>query len=213
MIPTKVVQESWEIKSEMIFKEEYVESFKKPKNMIIVEASTTKTEYKVKIIVAGDGGVGKTSLLNRYVTDTFMEVMKMTIGTGFFTQVIETEDSIVGLQLWDFGGEKRFRFILPSYCKGAHGVILAFDMNDFTTLMNLDEWLQIIRENTKTPISFLVGTKVDVAGILDENFIQEYLQKNQLTKFIPTSAKTGENVDRLFEELTHDVLVQETRDK
>jgi len=181
--------------------------------MIIVEASTTKTEYKVKIIVAGDGGVGKTSLLNRYVTDTFMEVMKMTIGTGFFTKVIETEDSTVSLQLWDFGGEKRFRFILPSYCKGAHGAILAFDMNDFTTLINLDEWLQIIRENTKNPISFLVGTKVDIAGVLDENFIQEYLQKNQLTKFIPTSAKTGENVDRLFEELTHDVLVQETRDK
>ena len=180
---------------------------------ILEECPKMKKEYhRMKIIVAGDGGVGKTSLLNRYVSNTFLEIMKMTIGTGFFSKVLKTGDSNIKLQLWDFGGEKRFRFILPNYCKGAHGVLLAFDMNDFTTLMNLDEWLQIIRENTKNPISFLVGTKVDIAGVLDENFIQEYLQKNQLTKFIPTSAKSGENVDRLFEELTHDVLVQETLD-
>jgi small GTP-binding protein len=170
----------------------------------------TKKEYKAKIVVAGDGGVGKTSLLNRYVSDTFMEVMKITIGTGFFAKVLETEDSIVSLQLWDFGGEKRFRFILPSYCKGAHGVILAFDMNDFTTLMNLDEWLQIIRENTKDPAVILVGTKSDIAGVFDDKFIQDYLKKNNLEKFFPTSAKTGENVDRVFEELVHDVLASKT---
>jgi small GTP-binding protein len=170
----------------------------------------TKKSYKAKIVVAGDGGVGKTSLLNRYVSDNFSDVMRITIGTGFFAKVLETEKSVVSLQLWDFGGEKRFRFILPSYCKGAHGVILAFDMNDFTTLMNLDEWLQIIRENTKNPAAILVGTKSDIAGVFDDNFIQDYLTKNNLEKFIPTSAKTGENVDRVFEELVHDVLASKT---
>ncbi|MFB0544450.1 MAG: Rab family GTPase [Asgard group archaeon] len=174
-----------------------------------MSSEITRKEYKAKIIVAGDGGVGKTSLLNRYVSDTFMEVMKITIGTGFFAKVLETEASVVSLQLWDFGGEKRFRFILPSYCKGAHGVILAFDMNDFTTLMNLDEWLQIIRENTTKPTVILVGTKSDIAGVLDDKFIQEYLKKNDLQKFIPTSAKTGDNVEHVFEELVKDILAQQ----
>jgi len=173
----------------------------------------SKEEYHVKIIVAGDGGVGKTSLLNRYVSNTFLEVMKITIGAGFFSEVLETEDRVVTLQLWDFGGEKRFRFILPSYCKGAHGVILAFDMNDFTTLINLDEWLEIIRENTKNPSVFLVGTKSDISGVIDNKFIQEYLLKNKLKKFIPTSAKTGDNVDRIFQEITQDILATQTLDK
>ncbi|MFX1466094.1 MAG: Rab family GTPase [Promethearchaeota archaeon] len=176
-------------------------------------AVTTKEQYHVKVVVCGDGGVGKTSLLNRYVSNTFLEVMKITIGAGFYSEVIETEDKVVTLQLWDFGGEKRFRFILPSYCKGAHGVILAFDINDFTTLMNLDEWLKIIRENTKKPSIFLVGTKSDIGGIIDNKFIQEYLAKNKLKTFIPTSAKTGENVGRIFQELTQDILATQTLDK
>ncbi|WP_287585283.1 Rab family GTPase [Candidatus Borrarchaeum sp.] len=176
-------------------------------------AVASKEEYYVKVVVAGDGGVGKTSLLNRYVSNTFLEVMKITIGAGFYSEVIETEDRIVTLQLWDFGGEKRFRFILPSYCKGAHGVILAFDMNDFTTLINLDEWLAIIRENTKKPSIFLVGTKSDIAGIIDNKFIQDYLAKNKLKKFIPTSAKTGDNVGRIFQELTQDILATQTLSK
>jgi GTPase SAR1 family protein len=83
-------------------------------------------------------------------------------------------------------------------------------MNDFTTLMNLDEWLQIIRENTTNPAVILVGTKSDIAGVFDDKFIQEYLKKNNLEKFIPTSAKTGENVDHVFEELVHDILATQT---
>jgi small GTP-binding protein len=165
----------------------------------------------MKIVVAGDGGVGKTSLLNRYVSNSFLEIMKMTIGTGFFSEVIETEKDIIQLQLWDFGGEKRFRFILPNYCKGAHGVIFAFDLNDFTTLMNLDEWLEIIRENTENPVMFLVGTKADVAGTLDEYLILQFLQKNKMNKFIPTSAKTGDNVKSVFEELAQTILDKEKK--
>jgi len=180
------------------------------KNTIEGYKKTFKKEYRLKIIVAGDGGVGKTSLLNRYLSNMFMEVMKMTIGAGFFAKVLHREDSVIKLQLWDFGGEKRFRFILPTYCKGAHGVILAFDQNDFTTLMNLDEWLRIVRENTKNPVIFLVGTKGDIAGFLDEEFVQEFCKQNEIKKFIPTSAKTGENVERVFEELSKDILAQYT---
>ncbi|MFX1521044.1 MAG: Rab family GTPase, partial [Promethearchaeota archaeon] len=170
-------------------------------------ASTTKKEYRLKIVVAGDGGVGKTSLLNRYVSETFLTAMKMTIGTDFFSKTIEGEESIVKLQLWDFGGEPRFRFLLPGYCKGARGVILAFDLNDFTTLINLDEWIQIVRQSTTDPVIFLIGTKVDIAGgVKEEDFIREFCEKHKITKFIPTSSKTGENVDFVFQEIVKRIL-------
>jgi small GTP-binding protein len=173
-------------------------------------ASSAKKEYRIKIVVAGDGGVGKTSLLNRYVSDTFLTAMKMTIGTDFFSKAMDRDDSVVKLQLWDFGGEKRFRFLLPGYCKGARGVLLAFDLNDFTTLMNLDEWIQIIKENTTNPKIMLVGTKVDIAGgVMEEEFIRDFCIKHSIDKFIPTSSKTGENVDLVFQELVNRILEPE----
>ncbi|MHA2061224.1 MAG: Rab family GTPase, partial [Candidatus Sifarchaeia archaeon] len=180
---------------------------RKGKDAKILCASTTKKEYRIKVVVAGDGGVGKTSLLNRYVSDTFLTAMKMTIGTDFFSKSMERDNSVVKLQLWDFGGEKRFRFLLPGYCKGARGVLLAFDLNDFTTLMNLDEWIQIIKENTTDPKIILVGTKVDIAGgVIEEEFIREFCEKHNIHKFIPTSSKTGENVDFVFLELVDRIL-------
>ena len=180
---------------------------RKSKDENILCASTTKKEYRIKIVVAGDGGVGKTSLLNRYVSETFLTAMKMTIGTDFFSKVMERQNSVVKLQLWDFGGEKRFRFLLPGYCKGARGVLLAFDLNDFTTLMSLDEWIQIIKENTIDPKIILVGTKVDIAGgVMEEEFIRDFCEKHNIHEFIPTSSKSGRNVDFVFQELVDRIL-------
>ncbi|MFX1520532.1 MAG: Rab family GTPase [Promethearchaeota archaeon] len=164
---------------------------------------TNGRQYILKIVVAGDGGVGKTSLLNRYVSDKFIDGMKMTIGTDFYSKVIRCENRVFALQLWDFGGELRFRFLLPGYCKGACGVILVFDLNDLSTLLNLKEWLQIVRENTADPVIILIGNKADITNSMHEDLIQEFCRKNRLDKFIPTSAKTGENVESVFQELTN----------
>ncbi|MFX1518918.1 MAG: Rab family GTPase [Promethearchaeota archaeon] len=176
-------------------------------------AFTKKRNLQFKIIVAGDGGVGKTTLLTRYVFSEFTSI-KMTIGTDFFSKVVDIDDKIVRLQLWDFGGQERFRFMIPYYCEGAHGAILAFDMSDFATLMNLDEWLQIIKENTwETPIIFLVGTKADLPVFYDEDFIKEFCNNNGIEKFIATSAKTGENIERLFQELAKEIIVRRSKTK
>ncbi|MEM3587974.1 MAG: GTP-binding protein, partial [Candidatus Jordarchaeaceae archaeon] len=74
--------------------------------------------YLFKVIVVGEGGVGKTTFINRYTTQRFIESTKITIGTGFYSLDKRVNSDFIKLQLWDFGGEKRFRFILPSYCKG-----------------------------------------------------------------------------------------------
>ena len=175
---------------------------------IVKDYKRPKKEYRLKIVVAGEGGVGKTSLLNRYVSNKFLENMKMTIGTDFFTQVLDYDGWIVKLQFWDFGGEKCFRFLLPGYCKGARGVLLAFDLTEFTTLLGLKEWLQLIRENTTNPVIILVGTKADDAGVLDEELTKEFCVINEIDEFIPTSSKTGENVEFVFQELIRRIIAR-----
>jgi small GTP-binding protein len=167
----------------------------------VKECKIPKKEYWIKVVVVGDGGVGKTSLLNRYISSEFMECMKLTVGADFFTQVFDCNACIIKLQLWDFGGEPRFRFLLPDYCKGAYGVILAFDLTDYTTLHSIDKWMQIIKENTRDPVLILVGTKADIADFLDEEVIKQFCIVHEIDEFIPTSSKTGENVDFVFHEL------------
>ena len=102
--------------------------------------------YLFKVVVVGEGGVGKTTFINRFTTNKFNEDTKITIGASFysFAANVNGGDTSVKLQVWDFGGEKRFRFILPSYCQGAHGVIFAFDLTRATTLWNLNEWFNLV---------------------------------------------------------------------
>ncbi|WP_287586346.1 Rab family GTPase [Candidatus Borrarchaeum sp.] len=177
---------------------------------ILEECPKMKTEYnRMKIIVAGDGGVGKTSLLNRYISNDFIESMSLTVGSDFFSQACDFKEHKIKIQIWDFGGEPRFRFILPDYCIGASGVLLAFDLSDFSTLLSVKEWLQLIRGNTENPVTILVGTKADNTNLLDEEIIKEFCIQNEIDEYIPTSSKTGKNVDFVFKELIRRVIARE----
>ncbi|MFX1520103.1 MAG: Rab family GTPase [Promethearchaeota archaeon] len=172
-----------------------------------------KHTFVYKVIVAGEGGVGKTTLVNRYATGKFNVDTRVTIGVAF--QVFEANgkhDEKIKLQLWDFGGEQRFRFLLPSYCNGAHGVILAFDLTRISSLLNLNNWIQLIKENTKNPVILLIGTKKDLAeengkGMPDE-FIHQFLSSVDLDEnyFLKTSSKTGENVTNVFSRISSLIL-------
>jgi small GTP-binding protein len=160
------------------------------------------TRYTFKCIVAGDGGTGKTTLINRYMTNKFSVDTKVTIGAGFYTKTLEIEDALIKLQIWDFGGEKRFRFILPTYCKGAHGVIMAFDLTRLPTLVGLDEWIDIIKKNADNPKIILIGTKLDLGQMVDDNTIQEFTEKNkEIASVYKTSSKTGEHVEEVFAQM------------
>jgi small GTP-binding protein len=164
--------------------------------------------YLFKVIVVGEGGIGKTTFINRYTTQKFIESTKITIGAGFYSLDKKVNGDYVKLQLWDFGGEKRFRFILPSYCKGTSGVIFAFDLTRPSSLWNLEEWFDLVKKNTNNPISLLIGTKADEAekfgarAVKDEQ-VAEFLKKHNLSPdlFFKTSSKTGQNVKEVFAKL------------
>ena len=168
---------------------------------------SVKVTYK--IITAGDGAVGKTTLLHRYVDGYFDFDSKMTIGVEIHRKVVNLEDKVTcDLQLWDFGGQERFRFLLDSFTKGAQGAFLMFDLTRIGTLLNLDEWVDIVRKyNTNIPI-ILLGSKLDLpeAVTFNDAKAEEYLKKYEFSHYLKVSSKTGQNVEKAFELLLEEIL-------
>ncbi|GAH36892.1 unnamed protein product, partial [marine sediment metagenome] len=161
-------------------------------------------KYILKILTAGEGGVGKTTLLHRYVEGRFSAQTKMTIGVEFFLKETVIDEKQCTLQLWDFGGQERFRFLLESYVLGAKGALLMFDLTRMMTLENLEQWLNIVRKgNPNLPVLFL-GTKLDLADEIqvDDDYALTFLKEYNLIDFLKISSKTGENVGQAFEILT-----------
>ncbi|MFX1236802.1 MAG: Rab family GTPase [Promethearchaeota archaeon] len=161
-----------------------------------------------KVCIFGDGGVGKTTLLNRYLTGIFKEDSGITIGVDFHLKKIELDQKKISLQIWDFAGEDRFRFLLPSYLMGASGGIFMFDITRYSSLKHFNDWLKIIDEGTigneeRIPV-LMVGSKLDLnhmRAVSSEDAI-EMAKENSLYGYVECSSKTGQNVEEIFLELT-----------
>ncbi len=165
-------------------------------------------KFILKILTAGEGGVGKTTLLHRYVQGKFSAETKMTIGVEFFLKEVEISEQQCTLQLWDFGGQERFRFLLESYVLGAKGALLMFDLTRPMTLENLGNWVKIVRKgDPNLPILF-VGTKIDLVDdiMVDDDYAKTFMEDLNLFDFMKVSSKTGENVEEVFKTLTERIL-------
>ncbi len=155
----------------------------------------------LKVITAGEGGVGKTTLLYRYIEGRFLADTRMTIGVEFFLKELNIEGKKILLQVWDFGGQDHFRPLLKNYAKGARGALLLFDLTRPSSLEKIDQWVNICRqENPGIPIIFL-GTKLDLEDqiTVDENFALKFKEEHGFFDFLKISSKTGENVNLAFE--------------
>ncbi|MHA1762196.1 MAG: Rab family GTPase [Promethearchaeota archaeon] len=170
-----------------------------------------KEKVFFKICVLGDGGVGKTSLINRYISGSFRDSYKMTIGVDFMSKVLNIKGIEVYLQIWDFAGEDRFRFLIPSYIDGASGGIFMYDITRLKSLINLEEWYSILikawKEDSLFPI-VLIGGKSDLKRKRSVNMKQgeKFCQNHNMIKFIECSSKTGENILKIFEILAHEMV-------
>ena len=160
-----------------------------------------------KVCIFGDGGVGKTTLINRYLTGVFIRNLQLTVGVDFHIKKVEVEGKSVTLQIWDFAGEKRFRFLLPSYALGSSGGIFLFDITRYSSIINFDSWLNIFKQgykgkNHQIPV-LMVGSKSDLnfkrAVSRTEAF--EIVKKNNLYGYIECSAKNGQNVKDIFNKI------------
>ncbi|MFX1383459.1 MAG: Rab family GTPase [Promethearchaeota archaeon] len=161
-----------------------------------------------KIVTAGEGGTGKTTLLHRYINDCFKSDLKMTIGVDFFVKTIIHDDINHSLQIWDFGGQERFRFMMESYVMGAKGALLLIDLTRLGTLKHIDEWVQILRKFESNLPILLVGTKLDLEDkiSIDDDYALTFVEKYQFSGYLKISSKTGENVELTFDTLLREIL-------
>lgn len=169
-------------------------------------------KFILKILTAGEGGVGKTTLLHRYVEGKFSAETKMTIGVEFFLKETEIDSKHCTLQLWDFGGQERFRFLLESYVLGAKGALLMFDLTRLMSLENLQQWINIVRKGDPNLPVLFVGTKLDLTDEIqvDDDYAASFLNEFNLLDFVKISSKTGENVQKVFEILTRNILERQS---
>ncbi|TFG19536.1 MAG: GTP-binding protein [Promethearchaeota archaeon] len=167
------------------------------------------SDFIFKIIAAGEGGVGKTTLLNKYVEGKFDISTTMTIGVNIMNKQLVIDDKIeVNLQLWDFGGQERFRFFLDSCVVGARGALLLFDLTSITSFNKISDWVPILRKyNPELPI-LLVGAKADLdykISVEDKYALQE-LENYKFIDYIKVSSKTGLNVEQTFRRITYELM-------
>jgi small GTP-binding protein len=165
-----------------------------------------------KICIFGESGVGKTSLVQRFVTNQFDHNTKPTLGAAIHVKHFEMDRKIILLQIWDFGGEDRFRFLLPSYAKGAFGGIFMYDISRKETLENYEEWVSVFQsglpENRNDIPILLVGGKSDLEHHREctEEDISPVYKSEYFFDIIECSAKIGENVDYVFKTLINEIM-------
>ena len=157
-----------------------------------------------KVLLLGDSTVGKTCFLMRYTDNTFQEIHMSTIGLDYRLKTMTLNSGKqVKVQIWDTAGQDRFRAITKNYYKGAHGIILIYDVTNQLTFENVTNWINQIKEEASDKVTiFLVGNKIDD----EKNRKVETEEGKKLAeefklKFYETSAKIGTNVETTFKDL------------
>ena len=161
-------------------------------------------EFLYKILLLGDAAVGKTCFLMQYTENTFQEIHMSTIGLDYKLKNVQLdENKIYKLQIWDTAGQDRFRSIAKNYYKGAHGIILLYDVTEKKTFENVRNWIKQIKEEVNDNVCIiLVGNKIDMEGkrVVSTEEGEKMAEEYELM-FFECSAKTGENIDEAFNEL------------
>ena len=157
-------------------------------------------DLQIKLMMIGDQAVGKTALLVRYADDNFSEVLLPTIGIDFKIKTIEMQGKRVKLQIWDTAGQERFRTITSSYYRGAHGIIVVYDVTDAESFNNVKQWLnEIDRYANENVNKLLVGNKSDLTAkrAVDYETAKAFADEIGIP-FLETSAKNATNVEQAF---------------
>ncbi|MFO8020054.1 MAG: leucine-rich repeat domain-containing protein [Promethearchaeia archaeon] len=164
-----------------------------------------------KIIVTGEGGVGRSTLLKRYIDGTFNPNTPMTRGIAWSCKTVTHQGSPITLAFWDFAGQERWRFCLEPFVLGADGAILTFDLTRPQSLENIEGWVNICRRyNPELPI-LLVGTKLDLTQEISVNdeYALNFKENYNLFEYVKVSSRTGENIEILFNLLLEKLLKDE----
>ncbi|CEH14214.1 rab small monomeric gtpase [Ceraceosorus bombacis] len=170
-----------------------------------------------KVIILGDSGVGKTSLMNQYVNKRFSSSYKATIGADFLTREVLVDDRLVTMQLWDTAGQERFQSLGVAFYRGADCCVLVYDVNSAKSFETLDSWRDefLIQAAPHDPENFpfvVLGNKIDVEEskrMVSQKRAMNWCASKGGIPYFETSSKDGINVESAFQTIAKNALQQE----
>eukprot|EP00914_Ancora_sagittata_P022386 GHVO01044562.1.p1 GENE.GHVO01044562.1~~GHVO01044562.1.p1 ORF type:complete len:201 (+),score=32.73 GHVO01044562.1:54-656(+) len=164
-------------------------------------------DYLYKLLIIGDSGVGKSCLLLRFSDDTYTDHYISTIGVDFKIRTINLDSKTIKLQIWDTAGQERFRTITSSYYRGAHGIIVVYDVTDRDSFNHVTHWMKEIDKYAQENVNkLLVGNKSDLQlkKVISHDEAKE-LADSLGVKFVETSAKDALNVEQAFRIMAEEI--------
>ena len=170
-----------------------------------------KAPSKCKAVFLGSSGVGKTSLISRFIQNDFDKDYSPTVGIDFFTKPIQVRDQTVNLQVWDTAGQERFRSLVPSYIRDSSIAVLVYDVSDPKTFEEAKAWHKtVVNERGNDAVCILAGNKNDLESKVNHEQVISFAHPLSIPT-IETSAKTGQNVARLFKLISESIPDTMTR--
>ena len=178
-----------------------------PSSPYILFFSNVNSDHLFKLVLIGDSGVGKSSLLLRFADDSFSDTYISTIGVDFRFRTVTIDGEKVKLQIWDTAGQERFRTITSAYYRGADGIIMVYDVTNEETFQHVKNWMhEVDLHATPNTCKLLIGNKDDLADkVVDTGTGQEYADGLGMP-FIETSAKTKANVEAAFMTMSEELI-------
>ncbi|PAV59270.1 hypothetical protein WR25_20469 [Diploscapter pachys] len=164
-------------------------------------------DHLFKLLIIGDSGVGKSSLLLRFADNVFSDNYITTIGVDFKIRTMDVDGQRVKLQIWDTAGQERFRTITSTYYRGTHGVVVVYDVTSGESFGNVKRWLHEIDTNCDGVQKILVGNKCEAVErrVGSEQDAKQFAEAMHIP-FFETSAKENYNVEKMFSTITRLVL-------
>ena len=178
-------------------------------------ADFEKEYYKLKLIVLGDSGVGKTNIIRRYVSDTFSDDSKATVGVEFFTKPFRVNNDIVKLEIWDTAGQERYKSITSAYYKGSRGALLVYDITRPSTFEDVEKWMTEIKEKVRGSLKIMIiGNKLDLTNerkVDTETALDKAKSLN--VPLMETSAFNSTNIQKAFESILREMYKEFKKEK
>jgi small GTP-binding protein len=156
-----------------------------------------------KVVLCGDGGVGKTSIASVLAGAGFNPLQRLTVGVAHYVKDLQTGDGAVRLIVWDLGGEERFRFLAPVFLRGARGAVFVFDITREETFEHLEDWLDVTLSTVGDIPRVLVGNKADLEElrVVPRSYAELYAKRRGFLAYYEVSAKTGAGLEEPFRKL------------
>ena len=175
-----------------------------------LDSKEAKEDYKLKLVVVGDSGVGKTNLIKRFANNTFNSNSKATVGVEFLSKSFKINNRIFKIEIWDTAGQERYKSITAAYYKGAKGAFVVYDITSKISFENIDKWMMEIKEKSSKDLKLMIiGNKSDLKDARQVSN-EEALRKAQDTgiALMETSALDSTNVKEAFHDLLKEMYIE-----